>query len=519
MAVYYFRNTGNVNWGTASNWSLTDGGGATGAVPTASDDALLTSNSGNCTVNTSARSCLTLTTTGYTGTLTLDVNLQVFGNIVIGATTSISALGAGYLVVAATSSITSNAVVVPNFRLGLTTLFTATLIDALNANNVIVAGNNGVSFTLNGADLNVVGNSSITVGTSFITTLLGSSNVNVTGTTTISNNASSVIRSNININSSQTVTILGTLNYNTGTFTYTAGLVLAKGSTLAINSTTTFNSGIIEWENVTISGNIVITILGNFNLCGTLQFGNTTQINQINTGTINAYGNINITQTAGGVISGSATLNVLGDGITFSSSGGTLRLNTNINSKGAVTIQAPTFRFNYDTGTLTYLSGYVNAKNVVLGININTTLRNMNKIVWGLVLVTGNVTLTMNEFFCGSAENKTIIYNGGSGARFFVNFANPDGSPTMEKISYYVRVFSCSVINQCKLIIVTDQSNSTCFWNGPSPFTITPSQYVSNVGIRYINQSPNSVPKNLPSVGNNGMTFPTFGITSDPAMN
>jgi len=48
MATYYFRNVGT-DWGTAANWSLTNGGGATGAVPTASDDALFTINSGNCT--------------------------------------------------------------------------------------------------------------------------------------------------------------------------------------------------------------------------------------------------------------------------------------------------------------------------------------------------------------------------------------------------------------------------------------------------------------------------------------
>ena len=32
MAIYYFRNTGSTAWATSTNWSLTSGGGATGAV-------------------------------------------------------------------------------------------------------------------------------------------------------------------------------------------------------------------------------------------------------------------------------------------------------------------------------------------------------------------------------------------------------------------------------------------------------------------------------------------------------
>jgi len=52
MANYYFRNTG-ADWNTASNWSLTDGGGATGVVPTASDVAYITLNSSStCIITT-----------------------------------------------------------------------------------------------------------------------------------------------------------------------------------------------------------------------------------------------------------------------------------------------------------------------------------------------------------------------------------------------------------------------------------------------------------------------------------
>ncbi len=85
MATYYFRNAG-VNWGDAANWSLTDGGGATGAVPSSTDDAVFTNNSGNCTVNTTNRVCQTLNFnggTGYTNTITFTFNISVSGAITL----------------------------------------------------------------------------------------------------------------------------------------------------------------------------------------------------------------------------------------------------------------------------------------------------------------------------------------------------------------------------------------------------------------------------------------------------
>ena len=72
MTTLYAR-TGGGNWGTATTWSLTSGGGATGSVPTAADDVILDVNSGNVTINGTSGSpslCRSLTCTGYTGTLT-----------------------------------------------------------------------------------------------------------------------------------------------------------------------------------------------------------------------------------------------------------------------------------------------------------------------------------------------------------------------------------------------------------------------------------------------------------------
>ncbi len=67
MANRYWNPAGAANWGDASVWSLTDGGTANQATPTASDDVFFTgTNVNNCTFasNTVAKS---ITSTGYTG--------------------------------------------------------------------------------------------------------------------------------------------------------------------------------------------------------------------------------------------------------------------------------------------------------------------------------------------------------------------------------------------------------------------------------------------------------------------
>ena len=108
MATYYFRNTGTGVWGTATNWSLTSGGGATGAVPTVSDTAVFDSNSISCTLNTSNRVCLALSARTYTNTLALtNLNLIVSGDINLGSGMTITTT-TGSLLVNANSTLTSN---------------------------------------------------------------------------------------------------------------------------------------------------------------------------------------------------------------------------------------------------------------------------------------------------------------------------------------------------------------------------------------------------------------------------
>jgi hypothetical protein len=95
MASRYFKSGATV-WNNANNWSSTSAAGVDNAgIPTAADDAIFTSGSGSaCAVTTTAGVCLSLTTTGYTGTITLNTTVTVSGNITLGASTVFSGASA-----------------------------------------------------------------------------------------------------------------------------------------------------------------------------------------------------------------------------------------------------------------------------------------------------------------------------------------------------------------------------------------------------------------------------------------
>jgi fibronectin-binding autotransporter adhesin len=271
MAVYYFRNTGNVNWGIATNWSLTDGGGATGAIPTAADDAYFTSNSGNCTVNASARVCKSLVFSGvgagnYAGTITMTNAITVSGNVTLSATMTIA--GGGDLIINATGTMISNGKTWPNRLVIGGTSQTYTLAD-----NWIITGNilfnGGTSSVINQTTtqtLTINGSLNIQTGGLIVS---GTATIILAGTGSVSTGTGQ-LRNNLTINTSGTITLSGSINYNTGTLTYTSGTVITTGSTLNVSANTTIDTNGITWDNVTInSGTINLTLSSNLNISGT----------------------------------------------------------------------------------------------------------------------------------------------------------------------------------------------------------------------------------------------------------
>ena len=134
MADRYWIGASGANWSTASNWSLTDGGGSVGAIPTSSDAVFFTSTTNtSCVLDTAvAKVCASLTIgSGYTGTLTFNVNLSVSGSITFTGT-GFSFSGAGYLRMIAAGTWTTNGKTIGvAVEIGGTTTFTCTLADAL----------------------------------------------------------------------------------------------------------------------------------------------------------------------------------------------------------------------------------------------------------------------------------------------------------------------------------------------------------------------------------------------------
>lgn len=459
MAVYYFRNTGDTNWGTASNWSLTDGGGATGAVPTAADDAYFTSNSGNCTVNAVSRDCKTLIFSGvgagnYSGTITVSFTLSVFGNVTLSSTMTIG--GGGDLRVNTTGTLTSNGKTWPYRLIVSGTSQTYTLADnwVINGNILFSGATSSVINQTTTQTLTVNGN--LTIQTTGLA-VSGTATIILGGTGTWSHSGNNSLRNNLIINTAGTITILGNVYYNTGTLTYTAGTVVTTGSTLNIAASTTLSTGTIAWNNLSITASATITLGANlvvtntftvssgftvtitpgiysvnfstanvnigvlsststtFTYNGTITCVNfqavagNTYTNTLNGTTFNITGNFTLTNTGagGGSLTGTSSLNFTGTG-TIQQTNSTINAipitnNITINTSGIITFPSGTFLY-YQTGTFTYTAGTVVTTNFGFYCTNGCTL-NTNGISWNTVFFGGTsqtFTLTSNLNMTGT---------------------------------------------------------------------------------------------------------------------
>jgi hypothetical protein len=291
MANYYFRNTGNPNFSTFSNWSLSDGGPSGGGaqVPSIGDNAYFTSNSGDCTIAGNP-ACGGWIFAGvgagdYSGTLTIPLNQRIRVSttspgppsvpgghpaaFVLSPTMTI--LGGGTLScdnTLGTVTFTSNGCTsVPNLNLrgASTKLFTDTW--TLNGSlSFPFAGTDSVTLTLGANIINVKGNL-------FIDNTTG--NINQTGTGGIILNGAGpqiwsqpnynggALRTNLTI-SNPNVVISGTVAYGVGTLRATTSAITTR-STLVLRSSCTLNTSLINWDNVNILGGATITMNDFFN--------------------------------------------------------------------------------------------------------------------------------------------------------------------------------------------------------------------------------------------------------------
>jgi hypothetical protein len=353
-----------------------------------------------------------------------------------------------------------------------------TLTSDLNCQNFTMAGATNVTINNSGGNVYILGN--LSHNSSQL--LSGTASINLIGTGTWNHLSTGQIRNNLNINTTGTLTIGTNVYYNTGTLTYIQGEVIATESTLNITSGTTLNTNVLTWNNISFTGGVQ-TLLSDLNV-----------LNLTSTGTtINGLFNVNIggnLRNVGiGTTAGTATLVLIGTGtlLTDSNNNG-FQNNIIINTKGTITIGV---NFYYSTRTLTYITGKVVAKNSTLNLG-TSTLINCHKINFNNVIIIAPSTITMNEFFSGSPSLVTNIRSNSPTSNNTIAFQ--DG---FEKIAKFVDISNCTLSKPLQLLVLTNSKRNS-----------------TNRGIRYINQSPNGIPKGEPSV--NLTTYGAGGLLADP---
>lgn len=237
MAARYFINGGvNSNWSTNGNWSATDGGVASGVKPTNADDVHFTGNSPAITID-SAGVGLSIDFTGYTNAVTATFGLTISGSVTLGSGVW-TWTGAGVLAVNSTATLTSNGKAFTG-TLAVSGSFTFTLADAWTVNSLRVGAAAG-STVINGFTLTTLGDLDYNSTTG---TTTGTTEIVMGGTGGFLNQSTGVIRNNITVNATGTITFpTGPWRYNTGTLKYTTGTVVASSCDLTIASSTTLDT-------------------------------------------------------------------------------------------------------------------------------------------------------------------------------------------------------------------------------------------------------------------------------------
>ena len=258
-ARYWVGGTAAWDATVGTKWSLTDGGAGGQAVPTASDDVYFTATSGAVTVTLSAaKSVLTLTCTGFTGTLACATyGITVAGNCTFVAGMTLTSPGQITISTAGTGNLTTGGKVLSGgFR--LTSSSTCTLQDNLDCSTGAITFSSG-TFSTNGKTVTCGGFSSVT-GTSLT---LGASvfncsgNFDATNITTVTANTSS-----IRITGTGTFTGNGKTYYELQLNGTTHTIAGANAFTnLTRTGTATMSDTFTLSANQTVSG--VLTLTGN----------------------------------------------------------------------------------------------------------------------------------------------------------------------------------------------------------------------------------------------------------------
>lgn len=396
FSTEYFVNGGvNSNWLTTSNWAITSGGPGGYSAPSSVIDVIFDANSPNVTI-TGASQVKSIDFTNYTNTLTINSSLvSNGGNVTLGTGMTVTSTGGAPLlnIGVAGGTLTSNAVVWP-YNMWIQR--NSTLGDNWTVSGVLTIMTTAV--VLNGFTMNVA-------GLVMTTSMSGTTNIVLNGTGTWS--GAGTLKNNLTFNTAGTITVSGTVNYNTGILTYTAGTVVTTGSTLIIGASTTLNTDGIIWNNIIFGGTSTIINNSDLHIGGILTFTNAIQTltlngNNIYTANVNHFNGSTVTGTTNIIMNGTGTYNNNGTG--------TMSNPLIINSTGTVTFIGSV---NFTTGSsLSYSAGTVIATTSFINMYGGGSL-NIPNIVWGNIqfLNNGPLQLLTDTTIIGN-----LTSNGGAGA-------------------------------------------------------------------------------------------------------
>lgn len=242
------------------------------------------------------------------------------------------------------------------------------------------------SIVLNGAGKNIYCAESIDIyGVS--TTITGTATVVLNGTGSIhSGGVSGYISVPINIETSGTITISGSLYYRTGTITYTSGTVTTTSSELVIQSNCGLDTDGMTWNNISVSGASGITLYSDvqcatFAPSATVIFAGDYDIKCSKSLTVGA----NISGTAGIILNGTGTWS-------HSSSSYSISNDVTIDTAGTITLSGSNLR--YSTGTFKYVSGTVTTTSSDFGV-IGSCSLDVSGISFNIFRTTATSTLTL----------------------------------------------------------------------------------------------------------------------------
>jgi hypothetical protein len=454
------------NWSTTGNWD-------TGVIPAVGTDAIFDGVTGvnpnkNCTVNTQARICANFNTNGYTGTITFDFDVQVNGNITLGAGMLFG--GTAFLNLRfASAGLTRNvncpsALTIPRLSYNgansgtitftnNTTITNLTCTDGANVTYTFSPVTGSVTITISGGTFNTnsilngqaraILNANTTLTFSGTSTLTANANGTIvlgSGTIQTASGANLTINRNWSYTGGSGGTInfsQGTVSFGTTTFTQSVALTLNFPASVGV-----FNN-IDGGSTLTLQSDVAVA--GNYGLPGT--GGLTHTIN----GAFNFIARSNINMGNGNTIAGNATLRMettANAAITVASNNCVISIANFIIDKGTGILTLPSLNLTFSGAVYTLTSGTIshagtitfqNNKTITHTVSASYNLisfssNNVTQTINGNPLVANQITCNTNQTFAGNRGFTTGTFSSVLPVAITLTFANVNASPNVEYI-------------------------------------------------------------------------------------